>query len=536
MHSIIAINQLGYRETDLKKAIITGLEGNFYVVDFHSNEKVFQSTTTAAKYDEASGAIVSTADFSSYRTPGTYYIAFENEDKSYPFIIGNEVYHDAQRALLKAFYYLRCGVELEEQYAGVWSHGRCHTSLVHVHGAPEQQFDGCGGWHDAGDYGKYIVAAGKAVADLLLAYEWYPQAFATPIPLPETNERMADVLHECKVELDWMMRMQDQASGGVYHKLTTLQFPPSDMMPEDDLASLFASPISATATASFAATLALAARIYEPIDEGYASYCLQQAKLAWGWLEEHPTYPDFHNPADVRTGEYGDPVDRDERYWAAAELYRTTGEAKYHEVFLELAARRDFDLYSLGWADMGGYGTICYLLTEYSQDEETVSSLRNGLEQRATELVEISEQDGYGISMLPEHYEWGSNMNIMNNAMLLLVADQLLSTSQYEGIVAQHIHYIFGMNIMGTSYVSGYGSKPIMNPHHRPSIGDEVIAPVPGMLSGGPNKNLQDEIAAAQLQGAAPAAAFIDHAESYATNEITIYWNSPALFVLSHFV
>ncbi|URN95651.1 MAG: glycoside hydrolase family 9 protein [Candidatus Pristimantibacillus lignocellulolyticus] len=536
LHSIIAINQLGYREADSKKAILTELEGDFYVVDFYSNEKVFQGTTTEAKYDQASGTVVSTADFSSCRTPGTYYIAFEPEVKSYPFIIGDDVYCDVQRALLKAFYYLRCGVELDEQYAGVWKHGPCHTSLVHVHSAPDQQFDGCGGWHDAGDYGKYIVAAGKAVADLLLAYEWYPQAFVTPIPLPESNDRMDDVLHECKVELDWMLRMQDQASGGVYHKLTTLKFPPNDTMPEADLAPLYASPISATATASFAATLALAARIYQSIDENYAVHCLQQAKFAWKWLEEHPSYPDFHNPTDVETGEYGDPVDHDERYWAAAELYRTTGEAKYHEVFLDLVREQDFDHYQLGWTDMGGYGTICYLLTEHDQDKAVVALLRNGLQQRVTQLVEISKQDGYGISMLPEHYVWGSNMNVMNNAMLLLIADKLCSTSQYEAVVAQHVHYILGTNVMGTSYVTGFGSKPIMNPHHRPSIGDGIVDPVPGMLSGGPNKNLQDEIAIAELQGAAPAAAFIDHIESYATNEITIYWNSPAVFVLSHFI
>ncbi|MCR8658805.1 glycoside hydrolase family 9 protein [Paenibacillus endoradicis] len=536
LHSTIAINQLGYRETDSKKAIITEHEGVFYVVDLYSNEKIFQGTTTDAKYDDASGMVVSTAEFSSCQLPGTYYIELEQEVKSYPFIIGNDVYHDVHRALLKAFYYLRCGVELEEQYAGVWKHGTCHISLVHIHGAPEQQFDGSGGWHDAGDYGKYIVAAGKAVADLLLAYEWYPQAFTAQIPLPESNEHMADVLHECKVELDWMLRMQDQLSGGVYHKLTTLQFPPIDMMPEDDLAPLFASPISATATASFAATLALAARIYQPLDEDYASYCLQQAKIAWTWLEEHPSYPDFHNPIDVGTGEYGDPVDRDERYWAAAELYRTTGEEKYHEAFLDFVREQDFDHYQLGWVDMGGYGTICYLLTEHDQDEAVVTLLRDGLQLRAAQLVEISKQDGYGISMLPQHYVWGSNMNVMNNAMLLLIADRLFSTSEYVDIVTQHVHYIFGANVMGTSYVTGYGSKPMMNPHHRPSIGDGIVDPIPGMLSGGPNKNLQDEIATTQLQGAAPAAAFIDHIESYATNEITIYWNSPAVFVLSHFV
>ena len=48
---------------------------------------------------------------------------------------------------------------------------------------------------------------------------------------------------------------------------------------------------------------------------------------AWSWLEEHPDVRGFRNPMDVYTGEYGDDMDLDERYWAAAELYRTTGES-----------------------------------------------------------------------------------------------------------------------------------------------------------------------------------------------------------------
>ncbi|MNC77818.1 Cellulose 1,4-beta-cellobiosidase precursor [compost metagenome] len=54
------------------------------------------------------------------------------------------------------------------------------------------------------------------------------------------------------------------------------------------------------------------------------------------------------------------------------------------------------------------------------------------------------------------------------------------------------------------------------------------------MVAGGPNVRLQDETAAALLAGAAPAACYVDHMESYSTNEMTIYWNSPAVFVAAY--
>lgn len=533
--SPIAINQLGYRPKDHKLAVIQGPQAQYRIVDQHTKEVVWQGESSAAEWDEASGAIVGKLDFSSLTVEGEYYIEGE-QGASWPFVIREHVYYDAQLALFKAFYYLRCGVELDTQYAGAWGHKVCHNSPVKVYGQPELTIDGTGGWHDAGDYGKYIVAAGKAVADLLLAYELYPQAFKRKVPLPESNAAMDDLLHEVKFELDWMLKMQQPHSGAVYHKLTTLQFPPLATMPEDDTADLYALPVSATATASFAAAMAMAARVYTDLDEPYAERCLQAAKQAFAWLEANPDVEGFRNPADVGTGEYGDQQDTDERYWAAAELYRTTGEQHYHNAFVRYASESSFSKTALGWTDMGGYGTISYLLSEqHKRDDAIVELLLAQWQQQAEQLVDVCERDGYGISLQPEQYRWGSNMDVMNNAMHLLLAQRFANHAQYEPFIAQHVHYLFGMNVNGISYVSGFGHHAMSFPHHRPSVADGVKEAVPGMVSGGPNRNLQDEYAEAHLQGRAPAACYADHEDSYATNEITIYWNSPALFVLSHY-
>ncbi|WP_261979485.1 glycoside hydrolase family 9 protein [Paenibacillus sp. FSL H8-0457] len=210
----IAVNQLGYRGRDAKIAVIAGQGGRFRIVNARNGEVVWQGQTAPAIEDASSGQTVSRGDFTAWEAPGTYRIETEAGQSSVPFVIADDVYEDAHRAILKAFYYFRCGTALDEPHAGPWKHEACHLTQAIVHGHESRRVDACGGWHDAGDYGKYVVPGAKAAADLLLAFELYPEAFAQPLPLPESDGRMPDVLHECRYELDWLQRMQDEESGG----------------------------------------------------------------------------------------------------------------------------------------------------------------------------------------------------------------------------------------------------------------------------------------------------------------------------------
>ncbi|MNP21705.1 Cellulose 1,4-beta-cellobiosidase precursor [compost metagenome] len=153
----------------------------------------------------------------------------------------------------------------------------------------------------------------------------------------------------------------------------------------------------------------------------------------------------------------------------------------------------------------------------------------------AERLVRQSSQDGYFISLRTEDYIWGSNMLVMNNAMLLLIAYHLQDDSTFEACALNHLHYLMGRNVLDLSYVTGFGDRSVLHPHHRPSVGDDVVAPVPGMVVGGPDRGLHDDYVREHLQGLPAAQCFADHEDSYSTNEVTIYWNSPALFLVSHF-
>ena len=528
--SNIHVNQIGYRPKDKKLFFCAGTAEEFQVINKTNAEIVLKGKLSRPTYDKASDEIVVEGDFSEITAAGEYYINIEGIGNSLSFKISEDVYENVKDGLLKAFYLQRCGIELEEKYADKWKHGSCHKSDAILYEAPDTKLEIGGGWHDAGDYGRYVVAAGKAVADLLLAYEFFPEAFNRKINIPESGNHMADILNEAKYELDWLFKMQNTETGGVYHKATT-QFFPGMIMPEEDLAPIVIYPVSSTATADFAAVMALASRIYEDKDKGFAAKCLEAAEKAWSWLMNNPEPMLFKNPPNMNSGEYGDNIDLDERYWAAAELYRKTGKTQYHEYF-KTTFKELKDTNSFGWADMGGYGTISYLFTEKSKvDTNIYETLKGRFIDEADRLVKVSQKDGYKVTRLPEEYIWGSNMNILDNAMHLIIANILKENNNYVETALYQWDYLLGLNSLSQCYVTGYGSKSIMYPHHRPSEGDGITEPVPGMVSGGPCSGLYDDAAKESCSGMPPAKCFVDHADSYSTNEITIYWNSPAVFV-----
>src|SRR5262249_55633536 len=126
-------------------------------------------------------------------------------------------------------------------------------------------------------------------------------------------------------------------------KLTSERFG-SFVMPQDDdggpryVIGTGSSPYkSSCATGDFAAVMAIAARVFRPFDAAVAATSLGAAGQAWTWLTVNPNVT-FKNCCGVVTGEYGDGDCSDERLWAAAELFRTTGAAPYNAYFVSASA------------------------------------------------------------------------------------------------------------------------------------------------------------------------------------------------------
>ncbi|MCL2578104.1 MAG: glycoside hydrolase family 9 protein [Defluviitaleaceae bacterium] len=500
----IHVNQLGYHGSDVKKAVIALDSDAFEIVRVSDNTIAFSGATAEAVYDEASAENVCVADFSGFSEEGTFVISVGTE-RSFPFVIGENPYIGLRSALLEMFNYQKCGVAIDK---GIWSHPACHYSPATIYGTGEKK-DVSGGWHDAGDYGRYIVPAAMAVADLLLAYE------LSPNPAPE-------ILDVTWFEIEWMLKMQCEKTGGVYHKVSCRIFNAMDELPQDEKDELIICPITLTATADFAAAMALASRFY-PVKK---AVLMDAAKRAWDWCEQNPDAPNFVNPPDIGTGAYGDTISKDEIFWAACELFAATGDEKYHDVI------KQSEIYvGLGWADMGTFGIAAYL-SAASADPALLTEMKNTLHSVCEEIIQKFRNEPYGTS-LGTTYRWGSNLDIANNAMTLLLYSKLAEKNpEYENAAREHMHYILGRNPLSQSYITDFGSLAPKNPHHRPSIA--VDAAFPGMVVGGPNPTTpRDTVLQLHCEGNPPSKFYIDNQESFAANEIAIYWNSAVYFVVS---
>jgi endoglucanase len=122
--------------------------------------------------------------------------------------------------------------------------------------------------------------------------------------------------------------------------------------------------------------------------------------------------------------------------------------------------------------------------------------------------------------------------------VVLALANDFNHEQRYLNAVAAGMDYILGRNPMDQSYVTGWGARPLHNPHHRfwaHQVNEKYPSAPPGMVSGGPNSGLEDPyVKAAALGGCAPEKCFADNIESWATNEICINWNAPLAWVLAY--
>ena len=521
----INVNQVGFMTEARKTAVVraAGTCDTFEIID-DAGESVYTGSLKGPVEATYAEEEVYVADFSDFETEGTYTVRVEGVGESYPFEIGDDVYDELLKTTFNMLYTQRCGMATEGEFA----HGECHMEEALVYGSEDTYVDVTGGWHDAGDYGRYVVSGVQTVEDLLLAYEDYPEIWESDdMGIPESGNGIPDILDEAKYELDWLLKMQDE-SGGVYHKVTCKEFP-GFVMPEEETDQLYLSPISTTATADFAAIMAKSSVVYADIDPDFASAALEAAKKAWDYLLVHDSSISFTNPSDILTGEYPDGQDKDERYWASVELASATMDASYLEYAESILEK--YVLHGYGWDNMGTFGNIAYMAMDPSlQKDEYVSRIKTEVAAKADKYLANSDSDGYMVS-LGDGYCWGSNLSVCNNARQMMFADKINGTDTYETAAYDQLSYILGQNSLSYCFVTGFGSVSAKNPHHRVSIVNQKA--VPGMVIGGPDSALEDPYAKSTLADAAPAKCYADNNQSYSTNEVTIYWNTPFVYLLT---
>lgn len=536
----IRINQIGFYPDQQKLAVIKDPKVmDFKIATLPSYQIVHTGKLSPAQKWEYSEENVSIADFSSFTKEGNYIILIDSLGRSFPFSIKHKIHHSLSKAAIKGYYYQRTAIDLDEKYAGIWKRPLGHPDnkvMVHSSAASELRPTGTiisasKGWYDAGDYGKYIVNSGISTYSLLALYEHFSSHYDTiNLNIPESNNAIPDLLDETLWNLRWMLTMQEPNEGFVYHKLTAANFE-GKVMPHQHTDQRMVIGKGAPAALDFAAVMATASRIFKKYDKilpGFSDSCLTASLKAWKWARKNPNVLFEKNPEGIVTGQYEDKFSADEMAWAANELYITT---KQDSFYFAVPLLKSYGIPS--WPNVAYLGIMSLA---HHRKNLTSKADTNYIKEQIVKVAgmyrrEANSNSPYRVSIgATFDFVWGSNSSIGNQAIALLQAYRLTGDKTYLTAAISDLDYWLGRNATTYSFVTGFGSFPAMNPHHRPSAADNITAPIPGLLVGGPqNENNPEQGCSFPSEFA--ACKYKDNWCSYSTNEIAINWNAPLVYV-----
>lgn len=519
----VRVNTLGFEPTSPKLSTTNQNADSFSLINLSTGEPVYTGKASAPLQTAATDTneTVRILDFSAYSTPGRYLIEVEGGARSAPFEIAHKLWDAPYAAVLHGMYLWRCGIAINEKWQGGSYHqDACHLSdgaLDLVGGNPGQLKDSTKGWHDAGDYNKYVINAGVTVGMMFKAWEHFrPRIEAIKHGIPESGQGLPDLLAELKWEYDWLFTMQME-DGRVYHKLSSKDFRFWGK-PDGEKDQRYFSPWSSAATADFTAMMALGARHFKEFDAAYAARCLAAAELSYSYLSAHPEdvkadLKDFH------TGAY-QCDDATARIWAAAELYETTGSKTYLADFEERARNLNFTWEGPTWGNPGDLALGTYVTSKYTEGRDTalMARLTENLEETAQKIRTEGQLNPHGRPYGQERnkFYWGCNGSVAGQTYLLHIADLLKANPQNRKTALDALAYLFGRNYHGRSYVTGLGFNPPVNTHDR-----RGTPQLPGYLVGGPWPTARE---------------WFDELAAYEHNEIAINWNGSLIYALAGFV
>lgn len=540
----IRLNQVGYFPNEEKVVVIEGINpaGKIQVKN-RQGKTVLKPRNIRQAQSPWGDKTRYVVDISDLKKEGDYEVCVAGAKA--PLRIVRHALHDISVASLKLFYLIRSGVPIESQYADPYARPLGHADtqvLVHPSAASESRPEGTVissplGWYDAGDYNKYVVNSAFSIGLMLSVYEENKAYFdRLQTNIPESKNQTADFLDEMMFNMLWLLTMQDPDDGGVYHKLTTPNFE-GFVMPKDCHQPRYVVAKSVTATLDFAAVMAQMARLMKGNADypDFSAKAAEAAERAYLWALVHPDA--FYRQADmnkqfqpaVNTGEYGDGNATDERFWAATELYKLTGKTVYKQDALRLMPS---DFLVPFWGNVSGLGMLSWLS---AGDAVQADKVRQALQACCDAYVKDTDQSCFQAPYGNHAHDfgWGHlSERCCGMGIALLFADQYVAKGKYRRYALENIDCLLGRNALGYCYVTGFGQKSPMHPHHRPSAADGIDAPFPGMLVGGPNPGQQDKGSNLVYPSSLPDESYVDHADSYASNEIAINWNAALVGLL----
>ncbi len=533
----LRLDAFGYRPTARKLCLVRSPEVGFDAAGSFTPGAVLRvrrSSDDAIVYSAApqawnggslhgqSGDRVQRFDFSALAQPGTYYIEDPSGERTEDFEIRLDPFAEARRASLRAFYYQRCGVAKQPPFADArWTDSACHRGpgqddacrpILNPGGTARALW---GGWHDAGDYNKYINFADGPLHELLGAYAAAPHAWDDASDIPESGNGIPDILDECRFELEWFLRMQ-LPGGSVLHKVSVNQYQ-GGSPPSTDSANRWYAPATASATASACGVFARAAVVFgaQPSADAqaFAVTLENAAAAAWTWLAANPSPSNYGNAGFLNADAEDSPAEQAvNRVVAAAWMAQRTGAAGFHAY---VAANYDnlpaleFVANAGGWVSPYQFTGIDSLLA-YAGDpgasaavrQDILSSFRASLISYWTGPL-VNDTDAYAAWLGTNDHVWGSNRTRATVGTLYARMAALdlepCSSALYLRAAQDHAHWLHGANPLGQTYLTNMSDEgaaaSVQQPYHLWFADGTIfdgqagsnVGPAPGLLVGGPN-------------------------------------------------
>jgi peptidoglycan/xylan/chitin deacetylase (PgdA/CDA1 family) len=476
----IRINQLGYRNDDIKVAVLLSRKSldlkSFNVIDVKSG-KVAMSFNIVIKA-EALEPFMSCyrLQFTNFKKSGVYRI-IAGKAVSPDFRIADNIYDGTADFLLNYMRQQRCGYN-------PFVKDSCHTHdgyEIYGKSTDSAHVNVTGGWHDAADYLQYVATSANATYQMLFAYSENPASFSDKYQPNGLSgpDGLPDVLNECKWGLEWLLKMNPEP-GIMYNQIADDRDHIGFRFPNNDTANygkgkerpvyfctgkpqgLFKYKNRTTGIAStagkFASAFAIGAEVYKKVDPQFSELLLTRATAAFSF--------GLNNPGVCQTAPGTAPYFYEEDNWvddmelAAIELYNLTKESKYLSYALEFG-RKEIVTPWIGadtarhyqWYPFVNMGHPAIARLQKNQNEtEFAGYMKKGLD--LTELKAKKNPFHVGIPFI-----WCSNNLVTAIITQAHLYSEISGDTSYAELEAAHRDWLFGCNPWGTSMIVGLPEK-----------------------------------------------------------------------------
>ncbi len=400
-------------------------------------------------------------------------------------------------------------------------HGPCHLSdVARLSGDKEHPggTDLTGGWHDAGDYIKFLSTSAYTTYMLIFSYEFDKTKFG----FDNDKNGVPDVLDEAKIGLDWLLR----CNYSKYKLVTQVQdlrdhsvgwrLPDKDSLQYDRVGIVG---IGKNQIGLYAAVMALGYKVWSEkfSEKDFADKCLKAAENLYSIRNQVP---------DIDTSTSG--YYQDNQYWGklalgAVELYNAT---KKFEYFNDAVTYGDSAGSDYWWS----YGNINALA-----DYRIAQLVPRFSKYILNNLISFNSRMDTSLFGEALPYSWGSTNAFLGAALQAILYKKLTNSSAFDSLAVLQRDYVLGRNPWGISFIYNIGSRFPEHLHSQVAYFNNGY--LPGAMSAGPapeailkNYKIEDNRHTYDNFNT-PTVKYFDDNRNYITNEPTITGNATAVFV-----